>query len=135
MLRLGRERESLRVVADQYGCPTYAADLAGAILTISGRIDEGLDRLWGTYHYCGRGRTSWHGFAEKIFELARQYDSLAVKNVTPITTSEYSTPAKRPTNSVLDCSLLTKIFDINPPPWHESLAHAVKKILAKPKPA
>jgi dTDP-4-dehydrorhamnose reductase len=130
MLRLGREKESLTVVADQYGCPTYAADLAEAILVIAARIDEGCDIAWGTYHYSGMGGTCWHGFAEKIFELARQYDTLAVRSVKPIFTSEYPTPAKRPANSVLDCSLLTKTFGISPPLWHESLSLALKKIFS-----
>jgi dTDP-4-dehydrorhamnose reductase len=130
MLRLGREKESIGVVADQYGCPTYAADLAEKILTITARINEGCNFAWGTYHYCGSGETSWHGFAEKIFELAKQYDLLAVKNVKPIATSDYPTPAKRPANSVLDCSLLIRTFGISPPLWHESLSLALKKIFS-----
>ena len=121
MLRLGKEKEMLRVVADQYGCPTYAADLAEAILEIAAQIGEGCDINWGTYHYCGKGVTTWHGFAEKIFDLAKKHDSLKVKKVVPITTDEYPTPAKRPANSALDCCLITKHFDINPRPWQEGL--------------
>ncbi|HUU42088.1 MAG TPA: dTDP-4-dehydrorhamnose reductase [Desulfatiglandales bacterium] len=126
MLRLGKNTEILRVVADQYGCPTYAADLAEAVLTIASKIIEGGSIAWGTYHYCGKGRTSWHGFAEKIFELAKKYDSLKVKNVVPITTKDYPTPAKRPANSVLECSLITKQFGIMPRDWQESLAKMIK---------
>jgi dTDP-4-dehydrorhamnose reductase len=70
MLRLGRERERVQVVADQYGCPTNAADLADAILAIIAQLNETDDVPWGTYHYCGTGVTTWYGFAEKIFELA-----------------------------------------------------------------
>jgi dTDP-4-dehydrorhamnose reductase len=70
--RLTGEREELGLVADQYGFPTYAADLAGAILHIAEQIRNGRAITWGTYHYCGKGVTTWHGFAEKICELARK---------------------------------------------------------------
>jgi dTDP-4-dehydrorhamnose reductase len=123
MLRLGREREELRVVDDQHGCPTFAADLAEAILTIASLIDKGKNISWGTYHYCGAGSTTWYGFASKIFELAKGYDTLKLKKLIPITTSEYPTPAKRPANSVLDCSLLEQEFNICPSRWEESLAN------------
>ena len=131
MLGLGKEKETLRVVADQYGCPTCAADLAEAILTIAEQIKERPDIPWGTYHYCGKGKTTWHGFAEKIFELAGQYDSFAIKKVIPITTAEYPTPAKRPPNSVMDCSLLIKNFGISPAQWQESLASMIECIFGK----
>jgi len=127
MLRLGREKEVLKVAADQYGCPTYAADLAEAILAIAAQIGEELNISWGTYHYCGRGVTTWHGLAEKIFDLAKQYDSFMVKKVVPITTEEYPTPAKRPANSVLDCSLITRHFGISSRPWKESLARMINR--------
>lgn len=122
MLRLGREREVTHVVDDQYGCPTYAADLAETILRIAARFLEDGQVQWGTYHYCGKGVTTWHGFAEEIFRLASEYESLKVKRVEPISTAEYSTPAQRPVNSILDCSLLEKTFGIHPQPWAESLA-------------
>ena len=122
MLRLGKEKEILSVVADQYGCPTYAADLADGILMIASQINEQRDIAWGTYHYCGKGVTSWHGFAKKIFDLATRYDRFQVKEVMPIATSQYPTPAKRPANSGMDCSLLKKIFGISLRPWQEGLA-------------
>jgi dTDP-4-dehydrorhamnose reductase len=122
MLRLGREREVVQVVTDQYGCPTYAADLAETILRIATQFLEGGQVHWGTYHYCGKGVTNWYGFAEQIFALAREHVFLKVKRIEPITTAEYPTPAKRPSNSVLDCSLIEKTFDIRPKPWLESLA-------------
>jgi len=130
MLRLGREKEELRVVADQYGCPTYAADLAEAILAIAVQIVEGHDIRWDTYHYCGKGETTWHGFAEKIFDLARERCSLMVKKVVPITTEEYPTPARRPANSVLDCSLITKHLGISTRPWEESLARMIELMVS-----
>ena len=128
MLRLGREREVVQVVDDQYGCPTYAADLAETILRIAARYLEGGQVHWGTYHYCGKGVTTWHGFAEEIFRLANEYASLKVKRVEPISTSEYPTPAKRPVNSILDCSLLVKTFGIHPQPWSDSLAQMLKEL-------
>ncbi|MBW2654756.1 MAG: dTDP-4-dehydrorhamnose reductase [Deltaproteobacteria bacterium] len=134
MLSLGKEKETLRVVADQYGCPTSAADLAEAILTIAEQIKERPDIHWGTYHYCGKGKTTWHGFAEKIFELAKQYNLFSIKKVIPVTTAEYPTPAKRPLNSVMDCSLLTKNFGILPPPWQESLERMLRQLYKPPNP-
>ena len=125
MLRLGREKESLRVVADQYGCPTYAADLADAVLAISEKFLKNHKLAWGTYHYCGNGVTTWHGFAKRIFELAKNFDSIVLKEVVPVKTEEYPTPAKRPANSVLDCSLLVRNFGIQPRPWTESLADMI----------
>ena len=133
VLRLGREKEVLRVVTDQYGCPTYAADLAEAILAIAVQIGEGRNISWGTYHYCGKGVTTWHGFAEAIFDLAKQNDSLMVKKVVPITTAEYPTPAKRPANSVLDCSLITRHFGISSRQWQESLANMINRYYQQQK--
>jgi len=133
MLRLGREKEVVRVVADQYGCPTYAADLAETILAIVGKIIQGRQIAWGTYHYCGKGVTSWHGFAEAIFALAGQHTSLKVKRIEPISTAEYPTPAKRPANSVLDCSLLEKEFGIRSQLWSECLARMIKEMFSVEK--
>ena len=129
MLRLGQEKETLSVVSDQYGCPTYAGDLADAILTIANCLREGRRIAWGTYHYCGQGKTTWHGFAEKIFDLASQHRSLMIKKVVPVPTTKYPTPAKRPANSVLDCSLIRKTFGIRPKPWLDSLPRVVEAIV------
>lgn len=129
MLKLGKEREEISVVADQVGCPTFAADLAKAILDISSRIKEGQKISWATYHYCGGGSTTWFGFASRIFDIARGYESLKLKKVIPISTSEYPTPAKRPANSIMDCSLLARKFDISPTFWEESLANMLDSYL------
>lgn len=128
MLKLARERETLRVVADQWGCPTYAADLAAALLKITGLYLAGHPVAWGTYHYCGSGKTTWHGFAEAIFELARKHESLKVKEIKPITTAQYPTPARRPENSVLDCSKIERNFGIRPRPWKEALAEMIDRL-------
>jgi dTDP-4-dehydrorhamnose reductase len=130
MLRLGGKQEFIRVVADQYGCPTYAGDLADAILNIAHRLREGRNIIWGTYHCCGKGGTSWHGFAEKIFELARQYVSLMVEEVEPIATADYPTPARRPASSVLACSLIGKCLGIRPRSWQDGLRDMIIQTLS-----
>ena len=130
MLRLGREKDVIQVVEDQYGCPTYAADLGDAIMHIASQIGKKTEPAWGTYHYCGKGVTSWHGLAQEIFLLAKQYTSLRVKTVEAISTAEYPTPARRPLNSALDCSLVEKTFNIHPKPWRESLAQMIKMLFS-----
>jgi dTDP-4-dehydrorhamnose reductase len=128
MLRLGHEKEIIRVVSDQVGCPTNAADLAQAILLIAARIAAGREIKWGTYHYCGDSATSWHGFAETIFSLARRQATLLVKKVEPIATAEFPTPVKRPANSVLNCDLIKNHFGVHTRPWKESLAETIKQL-------
>ncbi|MCG6916376.1 MAG: dTDP-4-dehydrorhamnose reductase [Deltaproteobacteria bacterium] len=130
MIRLGRERDVIRVVADQYGCPTYAADLADTILIIAVQIQDNREIAWGTYHYCGKGVASWHGLALETLSLAKQYTSLKVKTIEAIGTADYPTPAKRPLNSVLDCSLMEKTFDIHQKPWQQSLARMIKRMFS-----
>lgn len=120
MLRLGREREELRVVADQRGCPTWARDLARASWTV---FDHGCEP-GGLFHCAGAGVTTWHGFTERIFALARQRPlggGLRIQRVVPITTAEYPTPARRPLQSALDCSLIARAHGVRMPAWEESL--------------
>ncbi|MBW1892782.1 MAG: dTDP-4-dehydrorhamnose reductase [Deltaproteobacteria bacterium] len=128
MIRLGQERNEIGVVADQYGCPTFANDIAEALLDIVGKIAIKNDIAWGTYHYCGKGVTTWYGFAKEILELAGEYTGLKVRNIVPLTTKEYPTPAKRPANSALDCTLLKNNFNIFPKPWQNSLDDLVKRL-------
>jgi dTDP-4-dehydrorhamnose reductase len=130
ILRLASEREELRVVADQDGCPTYAADLAAAVLELAKRIGSQGSVQWGVYHYCGHGVTTWHGFAEKICELARKYLALQAKRIEAISTQEYPTPAKRPPYSALDCSKIKSVFGIQPRPWQDSLADMLGRMFA-----
>ncbi len=129
MLRLGRENKVIRVVADQHGSPTSAADLAGAVFTIAGHMRDDMETCWGTYHYCGQGITTWHGFAEKIFEIAGKYGMSQTPDVEPIITAEYPTPAKRPSYSAFDCGLIQKNFGISTVPWEKSLEIALDHIL------
>lgn len=128
MLRLGTEREEISVVADQYGSPTSASDLAAAILTIASRLESGSPVAWGTYHYTGAGVTSWHGFAVKIFAIAATFRSLKVKSVRPITTSEYPQQAPRPTLSALDCAKIRAAFGLEVRPWPESLKETLLRL-------
>lgn len=128
MLRLAKEKQELSVVSDQQGCPTYAADLAAAVLEIAGQFGHGRSIKWGTYHFTGEGATSWHGFAEAIFGFAQSYTKLAVTKVIPIPTEAYPTPAPRPKNSVLDCSLIKKNFAIRPRRWDLSLGEMIQAL-------
>ena len=122
MLRLAREREELRVVADQQGCPTFAGDIADVLLELAGRSAEIDARdAWGIYHYGGAPLTSWHGFASATVAGARARETLPVQRVTAIATADYPTPARRPLNSVLDCSKLADRFGIRPRPWQAGL--------------
>lgn len=132
MLRLGSERPVLRVVADQIGSPTSAADVARAIAAIVQRLTAG-DRHFGTYHFAGAGAVSWHGFAEAIFELAAPWRG-APPRVEAITTAEYPTPARRPSNSVLDCAHIGEVFAIHPRPWRKALADVIGELYESASP-
>jgi dTDP-4-dehydrorhamnose reductase len=129
MLRLGNEKKIIKVVSDQYGCPTCAADLAEAVVDISKQITQNPKIFWGTYHYCGLGITTWHKFAKAIFEIAGQYQNYKVSSVEAITTAQYPTRTKRPAFSALDCNLINKNFGITQKPWQGSLKKTIKRIL------
>ena len=124
MLRLGRERDSLGIVADQYGAPTAAADIAAALITIVRRhTPEQLAERAGIYHYCGSPYASWFEFAETIFAEAAAQGVLAkIPAVKPIATADYPTPAKRPADSRLDCGKIRVVFGIGPCDWHSALS-------------
>ena len=122
MMRLAREREKLRVVKDQVGCPTWSRMIAQAttqalirILTIGD-----FSAFTGLYHLASSGITSWHGFAEKIVQLMPS-EGKKCTIVEAITTAEYPTPAKRPVYSVMDCGKLEKAFKIRLPDWENGL--------------
>lgn len=124
MLRLGRERDSLGIVADQYGAPTAAADIAAVLITIVRRhTPEQLAERAGIYHYCGSPYASWFEFAETIFAEAAAQGVLAkIPAVKPIATADYPTPAKRPADSRLDCGKIRTVFGIGPCDWHSALS-------------
>ncbi len=131
MLRLGKEKKIIKVVADQYGCPTSAGDLAETILIIAGLIRNSSKINWGTYHYCGQGITTWHEFAKAVFDIAARHEAMKVEKIEPIKTIDYPTAAKRPFFSGLDCSLIEKSFGIKAKPWHESLKLTINRIFAQ----
>lgn len=119
MLRLGAERDELKIVADQVGTPTYGIDLAGCILHI---ISSGIT-AYGLYHYSDEGETSWYEFAKAIFEISE-----TEVNVLPIKTSEYPARAIRPAYSVMDKTRIKQTFNIQIPYWRDSLVTCISKI-------
>jgi len=128
MLALGAKNTVLRVVADQYGAPTSAFDLAEAIWKITATLAQGQTIQWGTYHYSGRGVTTWHEFSETIFECAKNYQAFKVERIDPITSEEFPSAARRPVYSVLDCHRIEKFFGIKTKPWKESLSRIIDRV-------
>lgn len=119
MLRLGKDKEEIRVVSDQIGSPTWTGDLAHTITQIIPKIQPEIS---GIYHYTNSGVASWYDFAVAIFEEAEKLGfPLKIKRVIPITTTEYPTPAKRPNFSVLSTQKISKILQTYPPHWRQSL--------------
>jgi len=117
MLRLGKQRDELSVVGDQIGSPTYATDLANAILgTIQNKAFKEVGQETQVYHYSNAGELSWYEFAKEIFELSGIQCS-----VSPITTEQYPTPAKRPKNTLMNKDKIAETFSVNIPDWKESL--------------
>lgn len=124
MLRLGNEKESLKVVFDQRGTPTYARDLAKICLDIlSDKNSVNISKKRCLYHYSNEGDTSWYDFATTIMKIS----NIDCK-VIPIETKDYPTEAKRPMYSVLDKSKIKSDFKIKIPHWKDSLAYCIKKI-------
>ena len=119
MLKLGNERDELKIIADQVGTPTYAIDLATFILLIIGNENK----AYGTYHYSNEGVTSWYDFARAIFDIS----GTKVKAI-PIRTDEYPTRATRPSYSVMDKSKAKQTFNIEIPYWRDSLASCIGKL-------
>ncbi|MGI1988487.1 dTDP-4-dehydrorhamnose reductase [Shewanella glacialipiscicola] len=121
MLRLTKTTDTLDVVADQFGSPTFAGDIANAIIIITKQLADG-NQAYGLYHYSGFPYVSWHAFAEKIFELGLAQGVLKQSiQVNPITTPDYPTPAKRPENSRLNCHKIKQEFGIVQSDWQAAL--------------
>ena len=128
MLRVGKERDALRVVNDQIGCPTSTGDIASAICTVAEAI-WAHEANWGTYHLAGTGDATWHAFASKIFEIVgKRWERLPT--VHPIPTSDYPTPAARPANSRLDCAKLERDYGFRARAWDGALAETVNTLIA-----
>jgi len=115
MLRLAKERDELRVVADQHGCPTSTLDIAEAVLAVDRALGS-KDAPWGLYHFTGSGATNWHEFAAAIVEAQAAFTGKQPA-VTAITTADYPTPAKRPANSELDTNLFRSAFGYHAGDW------------------
>lgn len=119
MIRLGKEKTELGVIFDQIGTPTYARDLAVAIMTA---VEKGI--IPGTYHFSNEGVTSWYDFTKAIHRIA----GISGCHVRPIHTEEYPTPARRPHYSVLDKTKIKATYNIEVPYWEESLAECISKL-------
>jgi dTDP-4-dehydrorhamnose reductase len=126
MIRLGNARAELNIVSDQIGTPTYAFDLAKAILAIIQKVENGAiekEKLTGVFHYSNEGQTNWADFAKAIFRIK----NISCK-VNEIETSDYPTPAKRPPFSVLDKTKIKSTFGIEIPHWEISLIRCLQKL-------
>jgi dTDP-4-dehydrorhamnose reductase len=126
MLRLARERAELRVVADQQGAPTFADDLAQAMLGMAPRLAAGEGG--GLFHLTGTPHTTWHGFAEAILDGAARRGHPRPR-LTPISTADYPTKARRPADGRLDCARIGTVHGITPADWRMSLARCLDTLL------
>ncbi|MGL6260680.1 dTDP-4-dehydrorhamnose reductase [Vibrio sp. WXL210] len=116
MLRLASSREQLSVVADQFGGPTYAGDIASALIKMMDTMLETTEDFSGVYHFSGLPHVSWFEFSQEIF---KRYEDLSGKRITvnPIPSEMYPMPAKRPSNSRLNCQKIEQVFSIKPSQW------------------
>lgn len=126
MLRLAADRDELRVVGDQRGCPTFAGDLAGALQAVTLRLARDPGAPTGTFHFVNGGEASWAEFATAIFAASAARGGPSAR-VVPITTAEYPTPARRPANSRLDTAKIAQAFGLSPRPWTEALEEALER--------
>lgn len=138
--KLARERESLRIVADQYGAPTWSRDLAEMTAAVMAQCEDMATRrsqslaetvkaVGGVYHAVGAGETTWYGFAAEAIEQMRRQDSaVPLATLEGIATSEYPTPARRPANSRLDCTKLESTFHWRMPDWQQSLRRVTNEL-------
>lgn len=125
--RLLSEKPELNIVADQIGAPTYVPHLAASVLVALSKALSANEFPSGTYHMCSGGETSWYGFASAIFEHEKaQNPQLTCQKISPIPSSAYPLPAKRPLNSRLDCSRVKNTFGIAMPNWSEGLRDCFK---------
>lgn len=127
MLRLAEERPRLRVVDDQRGCPTSARDIAAVLAEITLKLIADPHAPTGTYHFSNAEPTTWCGFAKEIFRQAEPF-GYPVPDVEAIATTEYPTPARRPSNSVLETTKIARDFAVEPRPWREALAEVLSDL-------
>ena len=130
MLRLGCERDEIGVVDDQFGSPTYAADLAETALTVAAAVQEETFCQWGIYHFANQGMISWYQFAKAIFEYAAPYLDLKLNRLNALTTDQYPTIAVRPEYSVLSSAKISRQFGVDPPFYRDSLEKMLARVLS-----
>lgn len=132
ILRLARQRDEFRIVNDQIGAPTSSQSLASATVEVLQHILSagGADENWGTYHMTAAGETSWFGFASEVFRQASPELLNKVPQLHPIPTSEYPTPARRPSNSRLNCEKLRSKFGVILPHWRDSIVRVLALVNA-----
>jgi dTDP-4-dehydrorhamnose reductase len=138
ILKLARERETLRVVADQHGAPTWSRDLARMTAAVISRCEakargtelaSALTDMGGIYHAAGAGETTWHGFAAEAVRLRREREpGVRFAAIEAITTAEYPTPAKRPANSRMNCERLKEQFGWEMLDWRDSLREVLAEL-------
>ncbi len=128
MLRLAGDRDEVSVVADQLGNPTSALDIADGIIRVAtNMVSSSYPELRGLFHMTGSGEASWADFAEAIFAASAALGGPSAR-VKRITTADYPTPAKRPANSRLDCSLIAKAHGVILPDWRQSLESVMARL-------
>lgn len=126
MLRIAKDRDALNVVVDQLGSPTSARGIANALLILCDRFEQHNDLAWGTYHFSGQPFTSWHGFASEIICYATDKGLIDHSvTISPITTDQYPTPAKRPANSRLDTEKFSNTFEIPADAWQDEMQQVI----------
>lgn len=124
MLKLGAERDSLSVVGDQHGNPTYAGDLAAVLIEMLRQPAS----TRGIFHYCGNKSVSWYEFAQAVFQTASQQTGYKAPEVKAVAASEYPAPAPRPAYSVLDCRKIEAQLGIKPSDWQKALSEIMHKL-------
>lgn len=136
MLRLGVERDELSVISDQYGSPTSAASIARTLWHLVGRYQNIGQLPWGVYHYCGAPVVSWHQFAEQVVQKASELGLMTkAPFVKAINQSEYPTPAKRPSWSVLSCEKMQTTFGVSQSDWEKELFQVLYELASEHRPA
>ncbi len=137
IIRLAAERDSLRIVADQFGAPTSSESIANAVVELLAAWQPQDNNQTGVYHFTNQGKTSWHGFS---VEIVREYNRLAamkslaqlkapIEHIEAITTADYPTPAARPANSTLSNQKLKQVFDVALPSWEHGLQQALQALV------
>lgn len=129
ILRLATQQAELKIVADQWGFPTAASDLASTLLVLANRVFYGQPQ-WGIFHYRGNQSVSWFDFAKIILQEAKHFSPLYCSKLQPITTAAFPTPAKRPQNCLLDVRKIETVYGILPGDWKKSLQEILNLLMS-----